>query len=147
MGRQSSFYLDVRAGCGSTRVWPASEQMRKPAGKARQARDRDIAIIEAWLPKDKSIPSLAVNWEERLPEPLAEYPLVGVNDGSGLLTLSQKVACFDLPGASDLAAKIQVAGNTIYFGKAKYSRASTCGITRCGNGFAIGTINLRAADS
>jgi hypothetical protein len=29
----------------------------------RAARDSDIPIIESWLPKDESIPSLAVNWK------------------------------------------------------------------------------------
>jgi GNAT superfamily N-acetyltransferase len=32
-------------------------------GHVRAARDSDIPIIEAWLPKDESVPSLAVNWK------------------------------------------------------------------------------------
>ncbi|MFJ1471403.1 GNAT family N-acetyltransferase [Massilia orientalis] len=37
--------------------------MNSNTGYVRAARDSDIPIIEAWLPKDESVPSLAVNWK------------------------------------------------------------------------------------
>lgn len=84
----------------------------------------------------------SATWDE-MPglKALASHQREGTEVADGRIILDRAASHFHLPDGDDLAIDVLLDGQSLYRGKAKYSKAEAIGVKQCRRGFTICEIN------